>query len=211
MAFLTKLKIIGSVALSALLWVGCSGGVATYQNVNDMTKNTTSSLNSTDLLLTANAMIESMLNDPNFVQLKGKRLIEVSDIINDTTQPNLDMNLLSTKITQQLRLRSQGKFNVTRASGGSGIAADSRIIEQRQKERESEEYNQDTTMEKGTLKAADLSLSGKVSSNAASIDKARQRLDYNFTLSLTDRKTGVEVWSDVKPIVKNASNKHVAF
>ncbi len=211
MALQTKLKVVGSVVLGALLWVGCSGGATSYQNVNDTTKNTTSSINSTDLVLTANAMLESMLNDPNFMQLKGKHLIEVSDIINDTTQPNLDMNFLTTKITQQLRLRSQGKFGVTRASGGSGIAADSRMVEQRKKERESQEYNQDTTMEKGTLKAADLSLSGKISSEAASINRSRQRLDYNFTLSLTDRKTGEEVWSGVQPIVKNASNKHIAF
>ncbi|WQS05094.1 penicillin-binding protein activator LpoB [Helicobacter pylori] len=211
MALQTKLKVLGSVVLGALLWVGCSGGAVSYQNVNDTTKNTTSSINSTDLVLTANAMLESMLNDPNFMQLKGKHLIEVSDIINDTTQPNLDMNFLTIKITQQLRLRSQGKFGVTMASGGSGIAADSRMVEQRKKERENQEYNQDTTMEKGTLKAADLSLSGKISSEAASINRSRQRLDYNFTLSLTDRKTGEVVWSGVNPIVKNASNKHIAF
>ncbi|MGL2783391.1 penicillin-binding protein activator LpoB, partial [Helicobacter pylori] len=34
-------------------------------------------------------------------------------------------------------------------------------------------------------------------------------LDYDFTLSLTNRKTGEEVWSDVKSIVKNASNKRM--
>ncbi|GAA7980507.1 penicillin-binding protein activator LpoB [Helicobacter pylori] len=209
MVLKTKLKIISSVVLSALLWVGCSSEMATYQNVNDATKNTTASINSTDLLLTANAMLDSMFSDPNFEQLKGKHLIEVSDVINDTTQPNLDMNLLTTEIARQLRLRSNGRFNITRASGGSGIAADSRMVKQREKERESEEYNQDTTVEKGTLKAADLSLSGKVSSIAASISSSRQRLDYDFTLSLTNRKTGEEVWSDVKPIVKNASNKRM--
>ncbi|MGN8404510.1 penicillin-binding protein activator LpoB, partial [Helicobacter pylori] len=158
MVLKTKLKIISSVILSTLLWVGCSSEMATYQNVNDATKNTTASINSTDLLLTANAMLDSMFSDPNFEQLKGKHLIEVSDVINDTTQPNLDMNLLTTEIARQLRLRSNGRFNITRASGGSGIEADSRMVKQREKERESEEYNQDTTVEKGTLKAADLSL-----------------------------------------------------
>lgn len=51
------------------------------------------------IVLTANAMLDSMFSDPNFEQLKGKHLIEVSDVINDTTQPNLDMNLLTTEIS----------------------------------------------------------------------------------------------------------------
>ncbi len=66
-------------------------------------------------------------------------------------------------------------------------------------------------MEKGTLVAADLSLSGKISKSADSIDKKRQRIDYNFSLRLANRKTGTGVWTGTEPIVKNASNKHIAF
>ncbi len=123
-------KLGGAFVLSALLMVGCGGGGPTsYQNVNDTTKNTTIGINSTDLVETAKVMIDKMLNSKKLMGLKGKHVIEISNIINDTTQPNLDMNFLTDRIVEVLEEKLGDKFEVTRASGGSGTVADERMVE----------------------------------------------------------------------------------
>ena len=55
------------------------------------------------------------------------------------------------------------------------------------------DFDQKTVLKKGTLKAYDLSLSGTIIKQTASVGRART-LSYFFSLILTDNRTGEVVW-----------------
>ena len=76
--------------------------------------------------------------------------------------------------------------------------------------RDNDEFNQYTTTEKGTLIAPNLSLSGIIVQKNTKVGK-KQRVDYSFTLTLTNIKTGMVEWDENTHIIKVAPNSKVSW
>ncbi|MGX2971159.1 penicillin-binding protein activator LpoB [Helicobacter sp. T3_23-1059] len=141
--------------------------------------------------------VASFLSSDFVKNLEGKKVIVISEIEN-LTDEDIDIELLSRKLVRQIR--NSKKFILTNAISGSGSKTDKMIRESR-KLRNDEEYNQYTTKEKGNLRAPDYSLSGKITQRTKSIGK-KVRVDYQFLLVLSDLKTGLVLWDNEEIISK---------
>lgn len=146
----------------------------------------------------ADMLASGAVNNPN----GGRYVMVVSRITNNTMQ-RIDTDELVKKIRTQL-LRS-GKVVVTTAIGLDG-AEDPMVMAARGL-RQSEEVNQANVAKKGTIVAPDLSLSGKLIQKNLKLDKgflgsSKDRVEYYIQLSLTDINTGLAIWENETPIVK---------
>ncbi|MFV0626945.1 MAG: penicillin-binding protein activator LpoB [Alphaproteobacteria bacterium] len=144
----------------------------------------------------ADMLASGAVTNPN----GGRYVLVVSRITNDTMQ-RIDTDELVKKIRAQL-LRS-GKVVVTNAVGLDG-AEDPMVMKSRQL-RKSKEFNQGTVAGKGNLIAPDLSLSGKLIQKNLKLDNTfgpKVRVEYYIQLSLTDINTGLALWENETPIIK---------
>ena len=149
---------------------------------------------------TAENMTKSMLESGTLV---NKPVIAIANIKNDTAQ-RFDTDILTKKIRSTL-LKS-GKAQI--ATNFSGEDTTSNTV---RSQRGNDEYNQATIASKGTLVAPNMSLSGKMlqrnlklqSGIFSSVDT---RVEYYLQLTLTDLKTGLSVWEDEQPIVKEGDH-----
>ena len=91
-----------------------------------------------------------------------------------------------------------------------GPGSDQALHEARQL-RDSDEFDTSTTAEKHTLIAPDLTISGKILQRTVTVNRSTERAEYYFQLKLSDVKTGLTLWSDEKPIVKQGSSKSVPW
>ena len=78
-------------------------------------------------------------------------------------------------------------------------------------QRSNDEYNQSTIAKKGTLVAPNMSLSGKMLQRNLKLDSGwfssvDTRVEYYLQLTLTDLKTGLSVWEDEQPIIKEGDH-----
>ena len=77
--------------------------------------------------------------------------------------------------------------------------------------RDNSEYTQDTIAKAGTLVAPNMSLSGKMIQRnmklqSGWLSSTDTRVEYYLQLTLTDLKTGLSVWEDEKPIIKEGDH-----
>ncbi len=77
--------------------------------------------------------------------------------------------------------------------------------------RNNDEYDQKTVAGKGTLVAPNMSLTGKMLQRNIKTDSCMfcandERVEYYLQLTLTDVKTGLSVWEDEKPILKEGKH-----
>ncbi|WP_104695291.1 penicillin-binding protein activator LpoB [Helicobacter salomonis] len=200
-----------SCVAAGLVLAGCGGNVSYISKQDQESKKyATAGLDYQDIEDAAKTAVASMLASPDVQGLsKPHYVIAVSDVLNDTMQ-HFDTQQLTQLVLQTLREHVPSKFYVTKAIAGSGGSEDAMIKKARQL-RNDEEFNQETTQEKGSLQAPDLSLSGKVIQRNARVSSSKQRIDYVFILSLTSIKNGLEVWSREFPISKLGSNKSVSW
>lgn len=155
-----------------------------------------------DFQKTANIMVKDMLatgavKNPN----GGRYVMVVSRISNDTMQV-IDTDQIVKKIRTQL-LRS-GKVVVTTAIG-LDTPEDPMVMKARQL-RESSEVNQANVAKKGTIVAPDLSLSGKITQRNYKLRWGKERVEYMIQLSLTDLNSGLALWEDERPIIKEGDD-----
>lgn len=149
---------------------------------------------------TAETMTKSMLESGALVQ---KPVIAIANIKNDTAQ-RFDTDILTKKI--RATLLKSGKAQIATAFSGEDTTTN-----KMRDQRSNDEYNQSTIAGKGTLVAPNMSLSGKMlqrnlklqSGLFSSVDT---RVEYYLQLTLTDLKTGLSVWEDEKPIVKEGDH-----
>jgi len=78
-------------------------------------------------------------------------------------------------------------------------------------QRGNDEYDQKTIAQKGTLVAPNMSLSGKMLQRNLKLESGwfssvDTRVEYYLQLTLTDLKTGLSVWEDERPIVKEGKD-----
>ena len=77
--------------------------------------------------------------------------------------------------------------------------------------RNNSEYDQNTIVQSGTLVAPNMSLSGKMLQRNLKLESGwfsavDTRVEYYLLLTLTDLKTGLSVWEDEQPIIKEGKD-----
>ncbi len=194
-----------TIALSMLFVAGC-GTSPKYIDTADSKSYTSMGLDYHDIEKAAVDSMQSLLKSAyvrNISNTGSPKVLMISDVINDTMQ-NIETDQLTRKITRDMR--NSGKFALTLAVGDKkdkGIAMGRSV-------RDDDEFDQHTTIEKGTLKAPEYSLSGKIVQKNTKIG-SKQRTDYYFLLTLTNLKNGLVVWDDEVNIIKVGSNSSVSW
>lgn len=202
---MNKKLVACGVALSALLIAGCGGGPE-YVDASNSKAYASMGLDYHDIEKAASDSVQSLLSSAQVREISQggkKRVVMISGVINDTMQ-TIDTDQLSRKITRDMR--NSGKFVLTLAQG----AKTEKGIEMARSARDNDEFDQRTTIEKGNLKSAELSLSGKIVQKNTKVG-SKQRTDYFFLLTLTNLKDGTVVWDDEVNIIKLGSNSSVTW
>ncbi|GAB0172872.1 MAG: penicillin-binding protein activator LpoB [Helicobacter trogontum] len=198
----TKAVVMGITAIGI---IGC-GGKVSYVDTQDSAEYTSVGIDYHDIEAAVHKSVQSLLNSEYVLGLENKQVLAISDVINDTMQ-QVDVRELTGKVARAMR--KSGKFQLTNAISGSGGTTDNMIYNTRNL-RENDEFNQYTTTEKGTLIAPNLSLSGVIVQRNTRVGK-KQRVDYSFTLTLTNIKTGMVEWDENTHIIKVAPNSKVSW
>lgn len=151
---------------------------------------------------TAEKMTESMISS-GALKAEAKPVIAIGDIVNDTTQ-RFDTDVLTKKI--RTTLMKSGKAQI--ATNFSGEDTTSNKVRTK---RTDDEYDQKTIAQKGTLIAPNMSLSGKMLQRNLKLESGwfssvDTRVEYYLQLTLTDLKTGLSVWEDEQPIIKEGKD-----
>jgi len=172
-----------------------SRDVANMQNVME--------LEYRDWTKTAETMTKSMI-DSGVLNKTQKPIIAIADIKNDTAQ-RFDTDILTKKI--RTTLLKSGKAQI--ATNYSGEDTTSNNV--RANLRSNSEYDQSTIAQKGTLIAPNMSLSGKMLQRNLKLDSGwfssvDTRVEYYLQMTLTDLKTGLSVWEDEQPIIKEGDH-----
>lgn len=201
------MKKLSPIALCAVL-AGCSGTtvvdldnekeVAAMQDVME--------LEYRDWTKTAENMTKSMMASGAFTRVKNP-VIAMGPIKNDTMQ-RFDTDILTKKI--RTTLLKSGRAQVTTGFQNNAPAEDGTTYAVRDV-RNNSEYDQSTVVAPGTLVAPNMSLSGKMlqrnlklkSGWFSSVDT---RVEYYLQLTLSDVKTGLALWEDEQPIIKEGDH-----
>ena len=151
-----------------------------------------------DWTSTAEKMTESMI-ESGALKAEQKPVIAIGDIVNDTAQ-RFDTDILTKKI--RTTLLKSGKAQI--ATNFSGSDTNSEKV---RAQRGNSEYDQSTIAKTGTLIAPNMSLSGKMLQRNLKLESGwfssvDTRVEYYLQLTLTDLKTGLSIWEDERPIVK---------
>lgn len=151
---------------------------------------------------TAEKMTTSMLESGALSQTQ-KPVIAIGNIVNDTAQ-RFDTDILTKKI--RTTLLKSGKAQI--ATNFSGEDTNSNAA---RAQRGNDEYNQATIAGKGTLVAPNMSMTGKMLQRNLHLQSGwfsanDTRVEYYLQLTLTDLKTGLSVWEDEQPIIKEGDH-----
>ena len=135
---------------------------------------------------------------------EGRWLVQVGSVRNETTQ-EIDTKRLTQRMLSHMT--RNGKFAF---SSVGGSLADSTVKDFRQLEN-SDLYDQDSGA-KGKALKPDLSMIGEIAQTTnISADRAKQQLEYEFRLRVTDLASGVIVFDSLVPIDKLGSNKNFSW
>lgn len=151
---------------------------------------------------TAANMTDSMLKS-GALPINPKPVIAVAKIKNDTMQ-RFDTDILIKKI--RTTILKSGRAQI--ATNFTGEDTTSNTV---RNTRGNDEYDQSTFAQKGTLIAPNMSLSGKmlqrnIKLKSGWFSSTDTRVEYYLQLTLTDLKTGLSVWEDEQPIVKEGDH-----
>ncbi|MGX2985474.1 penicillin-binding protein activator LpoB [Helicobacter sp. 23-1048] len=183
-------------------------GEPTYIDTADSKSYTSMGLDYHDIESVAQKSVASLLESDYVQKIKSPKVLVISDIINDTMQ-TIDVEQLSRKVARDMR--NSGKFKLSLALAGSGAQQDKMVNRVRKTTRDNDEYDQYSVIEKGQLKGAQLSLSGKIYQKNVRVKGSKQRTDYFFLLTLLDLATGEVIWDEEVNIIKLGSNKSVSW
>ena len=155
-----------------------------------------------DWTKTAENMTESMLKSGALKTVK-KPVIAIGNIVNDTQQ-RFDTDILTKKIRTTL-MKSNAAQIATNFSG------EDLTTEKMRSKRSDVEYDQSTIAKTGTLVAPNMSLTGKMLQRNLKLDSGwfssvDSRVEYYLQLTLTDLKTGLSIWEDEQPIIKEGDH-----
>ena len=151
---------------------------------------------------TAEKMTKSML-DSGALKAQQKPVIAIGNIVNDTTQ-RIDTDILTKKI--RTTLMKSGNVQIATNFSGEDITSD-----KVRAQRNNAEYDQSTIAKTGTLIAPNMSLSGKMIQRNLKLESGwfssvDTRVEYYLQLTLTDLKSGLSIWEDEQPIIKEGKD-----
>ncbi len=199
-----------ALAISLMAWLFSTEAFAQARRVdpNAPRKGVAVGLEYADFEEAASKAVASLLANGVLEHPQGDRyVLMISRVVNDTMQ-RIDTDQLVKKIRIDL-LRS-GKVVVTTAVGGAG-PEDSASIDVRRDLRGNEEFDQSRVQRRGTLVAPDYSLSGKILQRNVTLDRRNQQVEYYFMLTLTDLETGLAIWEEEIPIIKQTTARRAAW
>jgi uncharacterized protein (TIGR02722 family) len=155
-----------------------------------------------DWTKTAEKMTASMLKSGAFARVKNP-VIAMGPMINDTMQ-RLDTDVLVKKI--RTTIMNDGHAQIATNFSGEDTTSDAARAK-----RKNDEYAASTIAAKGTLVAPNLSLSGKMLQRNLKLksglfSSTDTRVEYYLQLTLTDINTGLSVWEDEQPIIKEGDH-----
>lgn len=155
-----------------------------------------------DWTATAEKMTTSMINS-GVLKSQQKPVIAIGNIVNDTTQ-RIDTDILTKKI--RTTLMKSGNVQIATNFSGEDITSD-----KVRAQRNNAEYDQSTIAKTGTLVAPNMSLSGKMIQRNLKLESGwfssvDTRVEYYLQLTLTDLKSGLSIWEDEQPIIKEGKD-----
>ncbi|CAG35317.1 penicillin-binding protein activator LpoB [Desulfotalea psychrophila] len=199
------LYLIFAIAISLGL-TGCVQQKTVRLQADDLGEPMTTGLSNRDFEIAANHTIQSMLGSGAVAPVNGKKnILVISHILNDTMQ-RIDTDQLIKKI--RIALLQSGMVKTTTAIGLNG--AEDRMNDAYSQLARSKRINK-RTLQKQSLTAPNMSLSGKIIQRNQRVDGGRQLIEYYFQLTLTDLSDGLGVWEGETPIRKLASKDSVSW
>ena len=199
-------KFIRSVCLLALplLLAGCASNVVSTNPKALKDGINTFGLTTVDFEFAAKKSLDDFMMSPWLAKKEGRWLVQVGSVRNETTQ-EIDTKRLTQRMLSHMT--RNGKFAF---SSVGGSLADSTVKDFRQLEN-SDLYDQDSGA-KGKALKPDLSMIGEIAQTTnISADRAKQQLEYEFRLRVTDLASGVIVFDSLVPIDKLGSNKNFSW
>ncbi|ASJ76662.1 penicillin-binding protein activator LpoB [Granulosicoccus antarcticus] len=197
--------LVAGFVISALL-SACASQPSYVDTDNDRGP-ITMSLDYRDFNKAADAAIEELLASPNLVNPAGGRYILAIGRISNRTMQHIDTDSVVKKI--RVALLNSGRVVTTTAIAHGGPEDD--MVMQVRSLRTSTEFDQSSVAEQGTLRAPDLSLTGKFIQRTVRAGKNHQQVEYRFQISVTDLRSGVAIFEHEKEIVKRGTNKTVVW
>ncbi len=179
---------------------GCATKTQMIDTENDTTERA-AALEGRDFEDASNAMIEDMLEMGTVTKPNGQPYILVISRIENDTMQRLDTDELTKSI--RIALMKSGKVRVTTFQEDSMVMKSSQL-------RKSKEFNQANVRKAGSLAAPELSLSGKITQKEF-IVSGDKRIEYRFSLSMTDLSNGLTIWEGEKKIKKLADKNAVTW
>ena len=190
--------------LSSLLMVmtlnACATQTVLIDNENDSTERA-AALEGRDFEMASNAMIQDMLDMGTLSKPNGQPYILVISRIENDTMQRIDVDELSKAI--RIALMKSGKVRVTAFKEDDMVMSSSQL-------RKSKEFNQANVRKAGSLAAPELSLSGKITQREF-IVSGKKRIEYRFSMSITDLKNGLTIWEGEEKIKKLADKDTVTW
>ena len=184
----------------ALLLSGCTTKTVLSDTENDTTERV-AALEGRDFEDAANSMIEDMLEMGTLSKPNGQPYILVISRIENDTMQRFDIDELTKSI--RIALMKSGKVRVT------AFQEDSMVMQSAQL-RKSKEFNQANVRQKNSLAAPELSLSGKINQREFRVS-GDKRIEYRFSMSITDLSNGLTIWEGEKKIKKIADKNAVTW
>ncbi len=195
------LKCAGLLALAAAL-SGCgSSTVIIDENSNEDRVISIDQIGPKEWADAAAAGTRSLLGSNVLVEYRAghdnvRPRVMVSTVRNKTRQ-HIDVQLLTDRITEEIL--GSGQASLTSAMGAD-YTVDSANKSSRDLEND-RDFDQSTVMKRGTLRSANVSLSGAVIEQQVR-DGRRREASFFFSMVLTDLSTGEVLWKYNKEIVK---------
>lgn len=184
----------------ALILNGCTTETMLIDNENDSTERA-AALEGRDFETASNSMIQDMLDMGTLSKPNGQPYILVISRIENDTMQRIDVDELSKSI--RIALMKSGKVRVTAFQEDSMVMSSSQL-------RQSKEFNQSNVRKAGSLAAPELSLSGKITQREF-IVSGKKRIEYRFSMSITDLKNGLTIWEGEEKIKKLADKNAVTW
>lgn len=169
-----------AVSAAAFLSGGCGSNAEYVEAGGSRSLISTDKINMADWNAAADALVNSMLQSAAFAKYPKPVLIQVSQVVNRTSQ-RIDTELLTKRIT--IALNNSG-VAVTKSTDKTAT--------------ETAEYNR-FMKNQGTLPAAQMTISGRIIEDRESVGRDRE-VTYTFQMDLN--ADGVAVWEDQKQIAK---------
>ncbi len=203
LSHLTASLVIGSFAA---LFVGC----APNKVIDPTTEQGITSVDQVDIQdfsRAANDMATDLLKSPILAKYgPDRQAVLAISLIENRTSAQLDTDLLVKRI--RMALINSGKFTTSTVVAAG--AAEDPLVRENRNLRKDDEFDQSTIAAKGTLKAPDFTLSGKIIDIRVRDGHLRQA-SYDFQLSLTDKNSGTTVWEGLKTITKQGRHNAVSW